>query len=149
MKMAKKQLRKRQRAVIEELVSGEMDEQAVLRKHKVRRRTFDGWVVDPVFSGELERRVSWLKRQSELILARCKSVAAARLAELTGSEKEETARRACMDIIGRDDAKEVKSNQGGEKEEGEQDVCGSLRPETASRLLAVLAEEGKEGVAGM
>ena len=95
----KKQLSKRQRAVLDDLFGGESDEQSVLEKHKISRHIYNKWQAEEQFSSEFERRVTALNRQSELIIARYAPLAAAKLVQLTESEKEETARKACLDII--------------------------------------------------
>jgi hypothetical protein len=51
--MAKrKQLNKRQLAVIEDLISGELDERVVLEKHEISRGLFSRWLADERFAGE-------------------------------------------------------------------------------------------------
>jgi len=95
-----KGLTKRQLAVIEDLFAGQIDEQQILDKYKVDRRLYDKWLADEVFIGEFERRLQSARRQGELIIARYAAFAAAKLVQLTESENQETARKACLDIIG-------------------------------------------------
>ncbi|MHC4499103.1 MAG: hypothetical protein ACYS21_08350 [Planctomycetota bacterium] len=138
----RKQLTKRQLAVIEDMFAGDADEQAVLDKHKVSRNLLSRWLAEDILAEELDRRLQWLNLQSELIIARYKSLAAARLVRLTESEKEETARRACLDIICLPklaDRRSVQTND--TPQTGSQQREQILSPQTCSRLLAVLAEE--------
>jgi hypothetical protein len=138
-RMAKntKSITKRQIAVIEDLFAGQIDEQEVLARHKVDRRLYDKWLADEKFVGEFERRLKSAYRQSEMIIARYATFAAAKLVALTESENQETARKACLDIIG--------LLRGGEPSSQNQDADNSanqsaeLSPELASRLLAALA----------
>ncbi|MHC4483077.1 MAG: hypothetical protein ACYSW4_05975 [Planctomycetota bacterium] len=138
MRLSRKQL-----AVIDDLFAGELDEQAVLEKHKVKRHVLNRWLVKDAFAGEIERRLEWLDLQSELIIARYKSLAAAKLVQLTESEKEETARKACLDIISlpKLTAKSSQQSTDEAQDSGGQPEYQELSPETASRLLGVLAEE--------
>jgi hypothetical protein len=134
-----KHLTKRQREVIEDLFAGLTDEQQVLDKHKVGRRLYDRWLTDEKFAEEFERRLKSARRQGELIIARYAAFAAAKLVQLTESQNQETARKACLDIINllRPDA-EMKPS---EQPDAEQPP--DLPPELAGRLLAALA--GSEG----
>lgn len=143
--MAKaKQLSKRQLAVIEDLFNGELDEQAVLDKYKVGRKLYNKWLADETFVEQFDQRIAGAYRQSTLLIARYAPLAAAKLVQLTESEKEETARKACLDIISMhaptdrlavapavlvDNPASATSNP------------PDLSPETASRLLDILAEE--------
>ena len=138
----KKRLSKKQLAVIEEMFSGELDEQQVLDKHKVSRNVYNRWLADENFCAEFDRRIDSAKRQGELIIAKYASLAAAKLVQLTESKSQETARKACLDIISLPPAKKP---QGPSETEpaGEQEQP-QLSDETVSRLLAVLAEEKKE-----
>jgi len=138
----KRYLRKQQFVLIEELVNGELDEAEALKKHGVRRSTFEKWLGDRLFVDELGRQVGGLKRRSDLIIARCKSMAAARLAELTASDKPETARRACLDIMRLDEASDFGLEQAAGKHSDEEGCCENLSAETAGKLLSVLAEDG-------
>ena len=79
-------LTKKQLVVIEDLFAGELDEQKILEKHKVARRLYDKWLADENFTEEFERRLKLAHRQSELIIARYATVAAAKLVQLTESE---------------------------------------------------------------
>ncbi|MHC4061999.1 MAG: hypothetical protein ACYSUC_07570 [Planctomycetota bacterium] len=138
----RKQLTKRQLAVIEDMFAGGADEQAVLDKHKVSRNLLSRWLAEDILAEELDRRLQWLNLQSELIIARYKSLAAARLVQLTESEKEETARKACLDIISLPKLADKRPERPTEvplapNQQQEQ----MLSPETCSRLLAMLAEE--------
>lgn len=138
----RRQLTKRQLAVIEDMFAGDADEQAVLDKHKVSRNLLSRWLAEDILAEELDRRLQWLNLQSELIIARYKSLAAARLVRLTESEKEETARRACLDIICLPKLADRRSGQTTDTPQtGSQQQEQILSPRTCSRLLAVLAEE--------
>jgi len=133
----KKALTKKQLAVIEDLFAGELDEQAILDKHKISRNLYHRWLADERFTEQFNGCITRAYRQSELIIARYAPLAAAKLVQLTESDKEETARKACLDIIcfpglavaGAATAKQPCS------------PAAELSPQTASRLLAVLAEE--------
>ena len=94
-----KQLTKRQLAVIEDLFSGELDEQAVLDKHKISRNLYNKWQSDDNFAEQFDRRIASGYRQSAVLIARYAPLAAVKLIQLTESEKAETAHKACMDII--------------------------------------------------
>jgi len=141
-----KQLTKKQLAVIEDLFSGELDEQEILDKHNVSRNLYNEWQSDDNFVEQFDRRIASAYLQSAALIARYAPLAAAKLIQLTESEKAETARKACLDIIQSDprhrtqDSKTKTQNPGSESE-----VCGlesvSITEQTAGRLLAVLAEE--------
>jgi hypothetical protein len=144
-----KQLTKRQLVVIEDLFRGELDEQEILDKHNVSRNLYNEWQSDDNFIEQFDRRIASAYRQSAILIARYAPLAAAKLIQLTESEKAETARKACLDIIqsdprhGTQDSKTKAQNSGSQSE-----VCGlesvSITEQTAGRLLAALAEEKKD-----
>ncbi len=135
--MSRKKLTKRQQAVIDELFTGELDEQATLDKYGVTRRLFKKWMTGEAFRGEFEARIADSYRRSEMIIARFAPVAAARLVELTGSEKEETRRKACLDII----ALPERLKEPTAPQEADEPPATALPPETARRILAALAAD--------
>ncbi|MHC4455977.1 MAG: hypothetical protein ACYS0I_02615 [Planctomycetota bacterium] len=141
----KKQLRKEQIAVLEDLFNSDLDEQAVLDKHKVRRSTFDRWMDDKTFAERFKQYVNGLKRRRELLMAKYSCRAAEKLLKLTGSEREETARKACLDIIS-PPSRAAKKGQGSSEQQSRPDNQAEQLPlKTARKLLAVLAEEKSEG----
>jgi hypothetical protein len=141
-------LSKLQHAVIEDIFGGESDEQAVLDKHGVGRSLFNKWLADAQFARQFEEQIASAYRQSEIILARYAPLAAAKLVQLTESENQETARKACLDIIGRQNRRQNTEDRRQKIEDGEESAeepegLPELSEETASRLLAILAEETK------
>jgi hypothetical protein len=139
-------LKPRQFAVIDELFNGD-DEQAVLDKHKVSRRLYNKWLADSNFTGEFDRRIDAAYRQSAVLIARYAPLAAAKLVQLTESDKEETARRACLDIISMHASRESRDDGRGTKDEtesAESSPQSELSDQTASKLLSALAEESTE-----
>ena len=139
----KKNLTKRQIAVIEDLFAGELEEQEVLDRHKVSRNTFNKWLSDQRFIEQFNNRIAQAYHQSELIIARYARLAALKLIELTESDKDETARKACLDIITRNSIS-PRLYAGGLNPEQSTPPVDKLSPQTASRLLAVLAEEKEQ-----
>ena len=77
-------------------------------------------------------------------MAKYSQLAAAKLVQLTGSEKAETARKACLDIISvpKIRADKVEQPEKAPKESSQQ--VEQLSDATASKLLAALAEEKGE-----
>ncbi len=135
-----KGLSKRQVAVIEALFSCEMDEQAILDKYRVSRNVYKQWLGDEHFQLELIRRMKIARILGEMLIAKYSFTAAAKLVQLTESEKEETARRACLDIISLPNPYTAKVE---EYEKQLREQMEEIPDEMASRLLAALAEEGK------
>lgn len=130
-----KRLLKRQLDLIDDLFGASIDEAEILRKHGVSRSIYNKWLGQHGFVEEFGRRVDFAYRQSELIMAKYAPLAAAKLVELTESEKEETRRRACLDIIcGPKTAIKI------QEQEEKAVVENGLSDEMACRLLAALAE---------
>jgi hypothetical protein len=94
-----KMITKKQRAVIEDLFAGEANEQQVLDRHKVSQKVYEKWQTDEFFLREFDLRLKRQRRLSEMIIARYATFAAAKLVQLTESANQETARKACLDII--------------------------------------------------
>ena len=93
------QLSKKQLSVLADLFSGQGDEQAILDKHKISRDTYKKWLTNDNFIEEFNIRVTLAYHQSRALIASYSSLAAVKLVQLTESGKEETARKACLDII--------------------------------------------------
>ena len=139
--MAKrKYLSQRQLTVLDDLFNSDLDEQAVLDKHKVRRSTYDRWLEDKLFAERFQQYVNGLKRRSELLMAKYSCLAAVKLVQLTESKNQETARKACLDIISPPALAAKKTEQPTEPQSSPDKQAEQLPPQTASRLLAVLAE---------
>ena len=142
-----KQLTKKQRDIIDDLFAGQLDEQRILKKHKIDRCLYEKWLADENFTREFDRRLDSARRQSDFILVRFASVAAAKLVQLTESENQETARKACLDIIGLLRGTGDSTTRQDDTSDGAQATSNEpeLPPELAGRLLAALAaNEGLE-----
>ena len=135
-------LSSRQLAVMDDLFAGELSEAEVLKKHGVRTVVYRRWLGTKVFSDELAFRIEAARRESEIMIAKYARVAAVKLVELTGSNKGETARRACLDIVSC-------AGVGGGKKKGKSAAVkkdklnAQISPKVASKLLGVLAKEKK------
>jgi hypothetical protein len=137
-----KKLSRKQSAVLDDMLAGELDERDILEKHRVSQTAFNRWLGEDAFTAELNRRLQWLNLQSELIITRYKTLAAARLVHLTESEKPETARKACLDIINLPNRSDNPLKQpSNEPTASQPPEYNELSPETCSRLLAALAEQ--------
>lgn len=137
----RKKLSKKQVAVIDDLFGGDLDEQAVLEKHKVNRNIYNRWLADELFVSEFDSRVMSAHRQSAVLIAKYAPLAAAKLVQLTESDKEETARKACMDIISLPALLDKRVVQSGELQASETKLPQQLTEQAAGRLLAALAQE--------
>ncbi|MHC4557514.1 MAG: hypothetical protein ACYTFW_10475 [Planctomycetota bacterium] len=140
--MAKaKQLSKRQHAVIKDLFGCELGEQAVLEKYKVSRHLYSKWLADEAFAEQFDQRIAGAYHQSVALIARYAPLAASKLVQLTESEKEETARKACLDIISMQALVSKNTQQSAQPKTSDCLSTHQLSEQTAGRLLAVLAEE--------
>ena len=135
-----KSLSARQLAVIEDLFEGEQEHE-ILKKHKLSRKRYEKWLADEAFKDQLNRRITFEYRRSELILARKACQAVSKLAGLTDSQQSETARKACVDLI----TISANHSAGTQTTPGDNPAPSPESPpftqDTAGKLLAVLAEE--------
>ena len=135
-------LTRRQLAVIDDLFAGELDEPAILAKHNVSRRRYEKWLADDRFTEQFERRIARAYREGRMALARYAAVAATRLVELTQIDKEETARKACLDILTfHAPAAGSPTPHPAPAKTDPAAAPTELSQATASRLLAALAEK--------
>ncbi|MBW8038609.1 MAG: hypothetical protein FVQ85_01270 [Planctomycetes bacterium] len=137
----RKKLSKKQLSVMDNMFTGELDEQAVLDRHKVSRNVYSRWLADGLFVTEFDRRIMSAHRQSAALIARYAPLAAAKLVHLTESEKEETARKACLDIISLQALLDKRIAQPSQSQTTETQPQQQLTEQAASRLLAALAQE--------
>ncbi len=133
----RRRLSGRQMAVLNDIFVKGIDEIEVLDKHKVSGGLFRKWLGQEAFADEVDYRLDSACRQSEFKLARYAPKAADRLIELTGSKKEEAARRACLDIIASCNQRPARAQTPAE----ENLQISHLTPETVSRLLKALAAD--------
>lgn len=138
-------LGKRGLAVLEDFLNCEVDEEKIRVKHRISRRKFRELVSSRFFQAEVDRRVEWLKRRSEILVARCQWTAATKLAEAMKSLAGEKAWKGCLDIIRLSGGGVRKIEASGKVERADQPQT-VLEPQTASKILSVLAKEkGKKG----
>ena len=137
MKTDKGKLNKKQLDIVEELFLGNLEEYEIIEKYKLTKRLFHKLMADEVFINEMESRIRSSRLKGRLLIARYTSVAASKLVELTQDEKEETARKACVDIISMPIERAQKDSENhSDKSKSRQRIA----PELASKLLEVLAE---------
>jgi hypothetical protein len=136
-----RQFIKKQLAVIEDLFSAELDEAEVLKKHGVKPSLYRKWLADEQFLEHFEQRLAHAYHSSRVLLARRALDAAKKLVELTKCDQSETARKACLDIITARNPNALNHMSSQEQQAANEDVApAGLSPETASRILAILAE---------
>jgi len=131
-------LTKKQKRVLEDLFSTTFTVQEVLEKWKVKKTTYHRWHSQEFFASEYKRLLKLIRSESELIFARYSAEVALKLVSLTAAEKDEIARKACMDVINHPRYKVKKEFI---KKPPEEETHEPLPPEVASRLLAALAAE--------
>ena len=135
-----KPLSARQLAVIDDLFEGRK-EREILEKHNLSRKLYEKWLADEAFNGRLDRRAEWENRRSEFRLARSARIAVSSLVKMAESEKGETARKACVDLI----TMRANRSAGSSAMQADNPAPGPesppLTPETADKILAALAEE--------
>ena len=133
-----KRLSKRQLAMVEDLFAGGLDEQQVLDKYKVSRKLFNRWLAEPAFAEHLKRYIDAVHLRSAMLVARRASEAADTLFGLIRSDKGETARKACLDII----QMNAPSHSDNDSPMPDAELANHppLTDETAGKILAALAE---------
>ena len=129
----------KQHAVINDLFQNGLTEPETFEKHNISPRRYRKWLEKGLFAQEFNDRIEAAVRQSKLVMARWLPLTAERLAQLTISEKDETARKACIDVISLHTPEtEQKTTQNAQTVQAKE--IKPLPPEVASKLLAALVE---------
>jgi hypothetical protein len=97
--MRRKDLTEKKWAVLQDLFYSELDEIAVLKKHDVNRTTYERWLRQKLFSRQFRQYSASLARRTALAVAKAETEVAVRLVEITRSQKEESARKACQQVL--------------------------------------------------
>ena len=142
MKLHRAHLGYKQRAVLDDMLKNGLTEHESLEKHNVSPCRYRKWLENGLFEQEINARIDAATRQSRLVMARYLPWAAERLIQLTASEKDETARKACLDVFSLhndDAAKDI-----AEAPQPRKKFHPQLTPEIASKMLAMLAEEKRK-----
>lgn len=130
---------------VDEIVKG-TDENEALEHHEIEPEVFDKLLNNPKFALEISNRIGLSIIRTKLLIAQYAQAATAKLISLTDCEKEETARKACLDVITLA-TKQSDSTLQKEKVAGIVESGPTVLTEgQASRMLAALAEDenGKE-----
>ena len=135
-------LGKRQFAVITDIFENALSEADALAKNHVSKWLYKKWLANPAFLAELDARFDQSIRQTRFLITRCLPCAVQRLAQLIVSEKDETARKACLDLISLQSSDPSPQNSQNQQlnENEDKDIHPHISPEKASRMLAILAE---------
>jgi hypothetical protein len=134
-------LGRKQKAVINDLLNG-INKYESLEKNKVRPHRYRQWLKNKLFRQELVSRIDAQKRQAKFVMVHFYPHAAEILAKLIDSDKAETARKACSEIIAlhaacTEEQTETQKTQNQPK----------ISDEKAARMLQILAEPEKPAAA--
>jgi len=132
----------KQLAVLDDMFKNGLTEQETLEKHNISPYRYRRWLENGLFGQEFNDRIDAAIRQTKLVMVRYLPWAAERLIQLTASEKDETARKACLDVISShndDTAQDI-----AEAPQPQKKFHPQLTPEIASKMLAMLAEEKRK-----
>jgi len=138
-KLQRAHLGYKQRAVLDDMLKNGLTEHESLEKHNISPCRYRKWLENGLFEREINARIDAATRQSRLVMARYLPWAAERLIQLTASEKDETARKACLDVFSlhNDDA----AKDTAENPQPQEELPPFITPEVGAKMLAMLAEE--------
>lgn len=131
------ELSKKQKKVMDELFEAAEDEAIVLDNNNVSRDVFNNWLTEDSWIREFDRRIEESRRRAQIIITQFQAAAAIKLVELTSGKSEETARKACLDIIQMPRIIKEAILKGG-------DELLKVSEETAEEILILLAKDGKK-----
>ena len=94
-----KKLSKRQINVLDGLFTGELTLNEILKKCRVSQITYYDWLSDPFFMSAFDKRIDSARAVLTSTLSAYSQAALLALVNLTRSQKTETARKACLDIV--------------------------------------------------
>lgn len=94
-----KKLSKRQINVLDGLFAGDLTLNDILKSCRVSQITYYEWLSDPFFLSAFDIRIDSARAILTSTLAAYSQAALLSLVNLTRSEKTETARKACLDIV--------------------------------------------------
>jgi hypothetical protein len=137
-------LNRQHKHVITDLFENGLKEHEVCAKHGLALDELRQWYRDDAFRQEVSLRLFVPVAIARIMLARAAADVASRLVAMTYSDKEETARKACLNIIGllpwvHDEV----TDQGSRIAEPD---FSCLTADTASRFLAIIAEERQPNI---
>ena len=135
--------RQLQRQVMLEMAEQGLSEREAEARHRLSSGTIAKWFGNEEFRREMRcviEAANWIAR---VLIARGATEAAKRLVALTECQKEETRRKACVDIIGMLPEEARRQGAAGEASQ----VPEWFDEQTASRLLAALAEDHGQAAA--
>ena len=133
----------RQRAVIDDMLRNGLTEHDALEKHGITPIHHRRWLKGGLYMQEINAAIDAATRQRKFTIAHCLPDAAEKLAELIGTEKGETARKACLDIIALQNADADRQPP----QENNDDQIRSkynLTEEKAAKIWAVLAQKDEK-----
>lgn len=129
----------KQLKIIKKWLNNEVDELELCKKYHISYRKWHKWTNSKFVKDEIKGRVEAAKKRSELLMAEYLPLATAKLIEQCNSENSETSRKACLQII----TNCAQENQIEEQEETTEPAV-EIDDETASKILAVLAERKRK-----
>ena len=131
-------LTKKQKQVARAVFEGIEDEEKLAERFEMGIIQMSHLLANKYFQAELDRLCNQSSRQARCTIARYGPVAAMKLAVLLGSEKDDTARRAALDLIDRSDKQPEDRSEELEQKEP------AISDDQAREMLKILAE-GVEG----
>ncbi|MFI4911039.1 MAG: hypothetical protein ACIAQZ_05175 [Sedimentisphaeraceae bacterium JB056] len=123
---------KKQRDFLDCIIDSRIEVEAAMEQLGISSDTICRWFSMEAFTQEITRRIDVITRRADMIISQNRLLAAKRLVKLTNCEKEETARKACLDILELTAAGKVEENQG---------TMPQISQQTAAKLLEILANE--------
>jgi hypothetical protein len=133
-------LTKRHQKLAQEYYQGKWTEEELLKRHRLSDKQFQKCLEAEDFQQELDRLCTRSMQETRLIISRFGPIAAMRLAELLGSDKDDTARRTALDVVDRClrnfSAKELAEDLDSETDE--------LSDDQAKNMVLALAEAIKD-----
>lgn len=146
-----KKLSKRQTNVLNGLFTGDLELNEILKKCRVSQITYYDWLSDSLFMSAFDKRIDSARAVLTSTLAAYSQAALLSLVNLTRSEKTETARKACLDIVKlvQDEKDEQTLAAGGRATKDDTPAMPTLShqgrtltPSESSSILRALAEGG-------
>ncbi len=131
-------LTRKQKKVAGALFEGKLSLVEIIGEYRLSTVVFEKWLNSGEFRGELDRLARIREMETEYTLQRFGPLAALKLAELLGSDRPDTARRAAVDVIDRCMKKEKE-----EKVEGPE-----VDEVKAKKMIIALAEGFREKAKG-